>query len=139
MKTIATSTLSLLLAASLGAASDRKPAPPYDLTTEFKAFVVVEAVRDVPKGSALDGIHLTVKSKNDTFDVYVGPTAFVKIFDVEFKKGEEIELTACKVKFEGESLALAREIRIGHVTLVLRDATGWPSWDWTKPLVPTGL
>ena len=109
------------------------PAPAYNVATEFNTMVTIEDVREVPKDEILDGIHLTVKSKNDAFDVYVGPSAFVKQFDVAFKKGGEIELTGSRVKVQGEDLVLAREIRHGHVTLILRDKTGWPNWDWTRP------
>ena len=139
MKATTISTLGLLLAAStFGADRKTNPAPSYDFTTEFKAIVVIEDVREVPKDEPFDGIHFSVQSKSDVYDVYVAPTDFVKIFGVEFKKGDEIELTASKVRFKGEDFALAREIRIGQVTLVLRDATGWPNWDWHKPIIPTG-
>jgi len=139
MRATTISTLGLLLAVWIfGADRKTNPPPPYDLTTEFKAIVTIVDVREVPKDELFDGIHFSVQSKNDTYDVYVAPTAFVKIFGVEFKKGDEIELTASKVRFRGEDFALAREIRLGHVTLELRDDTGWPNWDWHKPTIPTG-
>ena len=127
----AASLLPVVLVFGAGALKTRAPA--YNLATEFNTMVTIEDVREVPKDEILDGIHLTVKSKNDAFDVYVGPSAFVKQFDVAFKKGGEIELTGSRVKVQGEDLVLAREIRLGHVTLILRDKTGWPNWDWNRP------
>ncbi len=117
----------------LGAGNVKTPAPAYNLATEVNITVTIEDVREVPKREALDGIHLSVKSKNDNFDVYVGPTAFVRLFDVTFKKGDEMELTGSRVNFQGEDLVLGRELRLGHVTLILRDKTGWPNWDWNRP------
>jgi len=111
----------------------KAPAPAYNLATELHMMVTIEGVRKVPKDEILDGIHLTVKSKNDVFDVYVGPATFVNIFDFTFEKGDEIELTGSRVKVQGEDLVLAREIRRGRVTLILRDKTGWPNWDWNRP------
>ena len=136
MKTTGFCALSLLFALSTYSAGiDRKknPAPMYNLATEIHAIVTIVDVREVSKEAALDGVHLTVMSKNDNFDVYLGPVDFVKRFDVAFKKGDEIELTGSRVRVEGEDLVLAREVRFGQVTLILRDKTGWPYWDSNKP------
>lgn len=114
----------------------KNPPPVYDPATEINTIVAIVDVRKVPKEDILDGIHLTVKSKNDSFDVYLGPVDFVKLFDVAFKKGDEIELTGSRVRVQGEDLVLAREVRFGHVTLILRDKAGWPYWDSNKPSTP---
>ena len=72
--------------------------------------------------------------------MYFGPKDFVNIFGVTFKAGEEIEVSGAKAQFEGDELILGREIRIGCVTLILRDESGWPNWDYNKPRpLPTGL
>lgn len=133
---LASSLLPVLIVFGAGTLK-KPPAPAYNLATEFNMMVTIEGVRKVPKDEILDGIHLTVKSKNDAFDVYVGPTAFVNLFDFTFEKGDEIELTGSRVKVQGEDLVLAREIRLGHITLILRDKTGWPNWDWNRPPDPT--
>jgi hypothetical protein len=72
-------------------------------------------------------------------DVYVAPADFVKIFDINFKKGQEIEVTGSKVKFQGEDVILAREIQIGRTTVALRDKDGTPLWQgWVREPLPTG-
>lgn len=130
----------LLVACTVFAGSNAKdPAHAYDLKSESKFTTTIVEVREVAKGQALPGIHLTVSLKESKVDLYVGPKEFVKLFDVSFKAGQEIDVIAAKVSAEGGDGYLAREIRLGQVTLVLRDETGWPNWDWNKPTIPTGL
>lgn len=127
--------------AAFGGGKDPKTSagPAYDRGSESKFLGKIAEVREVPKGELPGGIYLTVKTeKGDSVNVYVGPREFVKIFDVTFKAGEEVEVLASKVKFEGGDIFLAREIRMGQVTLILRDDTGAPNWEWGKAF-PTGL
>ena len=89
--------LALLLAfgASSGsAARDAKTEsePVYDPATVVDVKVTVTGIREAPMTDPLDGLHLTVKTdtdafKTETFDIYVGPTDFVKIFEITFAKG----------------------------------------------------
>jgi len=130
----------LLLACSAfagGNETKKNSGPAYDRSTETKFTGKIAEIRETPKDQALGGIHITVTGKD--MDIYVGPTDFVKIFGADLKVGEEVEVLASKVKFDGNEILLAREIRMGHVTLILRDDTGWPNWDWNKPTIPTGL
>jgi hypothetical protein len=141
MKTITTAGGLLLALCAFGGGKDAKPAAPeYPLGVETKFIAKVAEVREVGKENALDGVHLTLTTKTDTVKVYVGPKDFVKIFGVTFKPGQEIEVIGAKVKFEGSEVILAREIQMGRVTLILRDDSGWPNWDYSKPrALPTGL
>ena len=145
MKTMASLALAALIsfaAAPKLAGADKKmnPAPSYEVATESTVVVLIADIREVPKTDPLGGVHLTVKSKGDTLDVYVAPAEFVKIFDITFKKGQEIEVTGSKVKFGGEDVILAREIQVDRTTLVLREKDGTPLWQgWiTKEPLPTG-
>jgi len=144
MKTMASLALALTLgfvsAPKLVAADGKtNPAPAYDTAKETDVTVIVADVREVPKADPLGGIHLTVKIKAETIDVYVGPTDFVKIFDVTFNKGQEIEVTGSKVKAGEEGLILAREIQVNRITLELRDKDGTPFWPTGKEPLPTGF
>lgn len=144
MKTMATLALALTLgfaSAPKLAAADGKAnaAPSYDTATETDVVAIVSDVREVPKADPLGGVHLTIKAKADTIDVYVGPTDFVKIFDVTFNKGQEIEVTGSKVKVSGEPVILAREIQVNRITLELRDKNGTPYWPTSREPLPTGF
>jgi hypothetical protein len=140
MKTITTAAGLMLALSAFGGGKDVKSAAPeYQRAAETKFMGKVAEVREVGKESALDGIYLTVTVKTDRVNVYLGPKDFVKIFGVTFKAGEEIEVLGAKAQFEGSELILGREIRIGAVTLILRDDSGWPNWDYNKPrALPTG-
>jgi hypothetical protein len=141
MKTITTAAGLLLALSAFGGSKDPNPATPeYSRTAETKFIGKIAEVREAGKESALPGIYLTVAVKTDTVKVYVGPKEFIKIFGVTFKAGEEIEVTGAKAQFEGSGVILAKEIAIGRVTLILRDDSGWPNWDYNKPrALPTGL
>ncbi len=143
---IGTLSLAFLLAcgASSAAASDKAdikldPLVRYDATTviEFKATIL--GFRETAKTAPLDGLYLMVKTdpvglKAETFEVYVGPTDFVKAFDATFAKGDKIEVIGSKVKLDGVDLILAREVTRKQTTLILRDKTGEPFWkNWAGP------
>jgi len=85
-------------------------------------------VREVPKGEALCGLHLTAKTDTVTIDVYVGPMDFVRQFEFSVTKGDRVQIAGSRVKFRGADLLLAREVRNQQMTLYLRDAKGVPNW-----------
>jgi hypothetical protein len=118
-------------------AKDPKAAGPgYDTTKVVEIQGKVTAVREVPKGSPLDGLHLTLQAGLETLDVYVGPVEFVKVFEVTFKPGDQIHVIGAKVDFEGSKVVLAREVAIGTVTILCRDKDGEPLWKYfLKPPV----
>ncbi len=139
MKTITTAAGLLLALTAFGGSKDPKAIPEYSRTAETKFIGKVAEVREVGKESALPGIYLTVTVKTDTVKVYVGPKEFVNLFGITFKAGQEIEVTGAKAQFEGGELILGKEIVIGAVTLILRDDSGWPNWDYKPRALPTGL
>ena len=140
-----TATLSLAFLLSFGASSafatdkapniKTEPEVRYDVATVTDVKATVVSIREVSKTEPLDGLYLTVKSdKNETFDVYVGPSEFVKTFGVTFAKGDEIEVIGSKLKVDGTTLILAREVTRKDTTLILRDKNGEPFWvHWTRP------
>jgi hypothetical protein len=137
MKTLA---LAVLLAVPMpvfgGGKDPGKTAPAYDPAKVITTTVIVTEVREVPKGDPIEGINFTVKAKGETFNVYVAPAAFVKMFGVTFKKDQQLDITGSKMKFEGADLLLAREIHMGQIDLVLRDENGSPFW--LMFTIPTG-
>lgn len=113
-------------------------APAYDTKTEIQFEGSVTKVRQVSSGALL-GAFLTVKTKAESIDLYLGPAEFIKLFDMQFKNGDAVEITGSKVKFDGNDLVLAREVKLGKTTLVLRDANGSPNWLWMSKNFPSGL
>jgi hypothetical protein len=102
--------------------------PRYDTSTEVTVKGTVEAVNTITGPRGWSGEHLTLKTDQETFDVHLGPTSFLKAHDVSFAKGDAIQVTGSKVKSgQGEAL-IAREVKKGDKTLTLRDAKGYPMW-----------
>jgi len=135
MKIIAGPIITLALMTGLPAIGGEKdPAagvPQYNVKTEVDFKGIIVKVREVPAGEAYAGIHLTIQSKSDAVEVFLAPADFVKLMRVQLNVGEKnVGVTGSKVKFEGEELVLARELRIENMVLTLRDEKGFPTWLW---------
>ena len=112
----------------------------YDTATvvDFKA--TVADVREVPKTDPLNGLYLAVKTeatvlKSETFEVYVGPTDFVKGCEITFAKGDKIQVIGSKITLDGVDIVLAREVSRQQTTIILRGKNGEPFWKlWSRPV-----
>lgn len=102
--------------------------PIYNPKTETTINAVVQEIREVPGPRRGTGTHLTVKVGNDAYDVHVGPTWYVTQEKFAFAKGDQIEVTGSKVKYQGSDAIIARQIKKDGSTLTLRDAQGTPLW-----------
>lgn len=141
---LSVSILALAAAASQALASNTAgvPAkdPVYDPATVVNVPGIVASVKRVPPGSLLAGVHLMVKSKTGTFDVYLGPSDFLKFLKVSFPVGDQIEVTGSKVKLGNADVILTRKVNDGYALVTLRDANGAPVWQsWSKELYTTLL
>jgi hypothetical protein len=101
-------------------------APAYNSATVVNVAGTVAGVRQVPGNDALAGVHLTVKAKTGTFDVLVGPAAFLKLTRTNFNSGEYVEVRGSLVS---GNVILSSEVFAGDATLTLRDAAGTPVWE----------
>ncbi len=116
----------------LPVAAAQANSPKYDLTTETKMKGTVQELKLPEKGSEKEAAHLTLKSGDNTIDVYLCPKAFLDDMGSNITKGDEVSLTGSKVKQGDADLVLAREVIKGSDTLVLRDDKGKPIWNWHK-------
>ena len=105
MKNLRKLALTLLLASlasqvSVAAKAGKDPVAPlepaYDTATVITLEATVTETRLVPENQPLAGLHLMLRSGSETLDVYVGPSDFVKMFDVAFTKGDETEVIGSK-------------------------------------------
>jgi hypothetical protein len=126
-KSILYAAVAILLCCALSAQAHP---PKYDLATETKMKGVVEELKLPPKGQEKEAAHLMMKNGDDTIDIYLCPKAFMDDMGITFTKGDEIAFTGSKVKQDGADLVLAREVKKGQDTLVLRDDKGNPVWNW---------
>lgn len=105
-------------------------APKYNKATEVKLKGTVVDVRDYncPISGTM-GAHLTLKLQDGgTIELHLAATKYVKSYEMVFNKGDEIEVTGSKVKFNDADTILAREITRGQDSYVFRDANGKPVW-----------
>ena len=102
--------------------------PKYNPSIEavFKGIVVDVVDRQCPVSGGM-GSHVVLKLEDgSTIEVHLASTKFVKSYDLVFSKGDKIEVTGSKVKFEGVDTIFAREVKRGEDTFVFREKDGKP-------------
>lgn len=141
---LSVSTLALAVTGSQAFANNTSGAtasdPVYNTATVMNVHGTVASVQRVPAGNPLAGLHLTVNSEAGAFDVYVGPSDFLRFLRVRFLAGDRIEMTGSKVKLENTDVILAREVNDGRAQITLRDANGAAAWQsWGKEIDPADV
>jgi hypothetical protein len=53
---------------------------------------IVTQVRELAQDKPMAGLHLMVQKESQTIDIYVGPSEFVKVFEIPFAKGDSIRV-----------------------------------------------
>ena len=104
----------------------------YDPKTETTIKGVIQEVREVPGPGQGMGTHLIVKTGQNTIEVHVGPSWYLREQKCEFKKDAEIEILGSKVNLQGTDVLVARQIKDGSNTCTLRDPQGVPAWSGGK-------
>jgi len=123
---LASSTITPMFGSNLSGSKANEPA--YNPATMVELQGTITAVRQVPAGGPLGGVHLTVKSKAAVVDVYLGPADFVKIFKTNFPVGSDVRVLGSKVSFGSADVILTNEVNIGITSIILRDGSGAPVW-----------
>jgi hypothetical protein len=100
----------------------------YDPKTEVTVKGTIEDVQQLTGRRGWSGTHLALKTDAATFDVHVGPSAYIDQQNFTFAKGDMIEVVGSKVTIADKEALIAREITKEGKTLVLRDAQGIPQW-----------
>ncbi|HEV2200804.1 MAG TPA: hypothetical protein VGR73_13370 [Bryobacteraceae bacterium] len=114
--------------------------PVYNTATVMNVQGTVASVQRVPAGNPLAGLHLTVNSEAGAFDVYVGPSDFLRFLRVRFRAGDRVEIIGSKVELENADVILTREVNEGRAQLTLRDANGVAAWEsWAKEIDPADV
>lgn len=123
-----------VLLASVPALSQAKPAnsavPKYDKSMEavFKGVVDEVKDRECPVSGGM-GSHLILKqSDGKTIEAHLALTKFIDRYELVFHKGDILEITGVKVKFEDVDTIFARKIKRGEDEFLLRDNDGKPLW-----------
>src|SRR5690242_16510491 len=100
MKKLVMLTLIVLVAALVFA--QPKAEPKYDKSAEVKLKGTVEEVKMVAGTCCKEScMHLVLRTDKGLVEVQVAPEAFLKEMEVEFAKGDKLEVTAAKVTDAG--------------------------------------
>ena len=78
--------------------------------------------------AGMGGVHLTLTTKDGSKDVHLGPSTYLAEKKFTMHKGDTLEITGSLVKMGGAEAVIAREVKKGSETLVLRDKNGKPLW-----------
>ncbi len=100
----------------------------YNPANETTVKGTVEEVKTFTGRRGWNGTHLTLKTEDKSIDVHLGPAAFLKEKGFSFAKGDQIEVTGAKTEFGGSATIIAREVKKGEKTLILRNEQGIPQW-----------
>ena len=120
----------LLATVSAAEKPSNDPAPKYDKSAEavFKGTVDEVKDRECPVSGGM-GSHLILKlADGGPIEVHLALTKFVSRYELVFHKGDILEVTGVKVKFEGVDTIIARKIKRGQDEYLLRDNEGKPLW-----------
>lgn len=107
-----------------------EPVPKYDKGAEavFKGTVDEVKDRQCPVSRGM-GSHLIFKlADGSSIEVHLALSKFVNQYELVFKKGDALEITGVKVKFEGVDTIFARKIKRGSDEFLFRDNDGKPLW-----------
>ncbi len=102
-------------------------------TAETISGEIISVEKVSPKSGMFYGVHLLVKTGEETITVHLGPGWYLEEQNVKFEKGDKLEVTGSKVTFDGEHVIIASEVKKGEETLELRSGNGIPAWSgWRK-------
>ena len=106
VSSLAAGLAAVMMAAPLFAATvaTKSNAPVYNPATMVDVVGIITAVHQAPAGSPMEGVHLTVKSKTNTFDVYLGPADFLKMLRTNFPVGDQVEVVGSKVSADNRDV-----------------------------------
>ena len=134
MKTWQGLAISLLLVAGMrlvvGQRTSGSAVPKYDRSAEavFKGTVEDVQDRQCPVTGGL-GTHLTLRQPDGSvIEVHLALSRFVRQYELVFQKGDVVEITGVKVKFEGADSIFARKIKRRADEFLFRDTDGKPLW-----------
>jgi hypothetical protein len=122
--------MALVAPPALGQKAAAPAVPKYDKSAEalFKGTVEDVHDRQCPVSGGM-GSHLTLKQPDGSLiEVHLALTKFVRQYELVFQKGDVVEVTGVRVKFEGADTIFARKIKRRDDEFLFRDGDGKPLW-----------
>ena len=102
-------------------------------TVETISGEVVSVDKITPAKGMSYGVHMTVKTDNETISVHIGPGWFIENQDIKIEPKDKVEIKGSRIIFEGKPAIIAAEVKKGDEILKLRDENGFPAWSgWRR-------
>lgn len=118
----------LVVLAVLLCTPQRHPAT-YSSASEITIHGTVTEVRDFYCPiSGHEGTHLIVATETGAVEVHVAPVQFLADKQLQFYRGDPVDVAGSNVLFQGHDALIARTIVRGPQTVALRDKAGQPLW-----------
>jgi len=80
-----------------------------------------------PRGKGY-GIHITLKTDNETLSVELGPDWYVEKQTTKILAGDILVVKGSRVTLRGKPAIIASEVKKGGQSMKLRDGNGIPAW-----------
>jgi hypothetical protein len=104
---------------------------PKTVTTVSGEVVSIDKI--TPMRGMSYGVHLTVKTDNETVSIHLGPAWFIENQDIRIEPKDQIEVKGSRITLEGKPVIIAAEVTKGDEVLKLRDENGFPAWSgWRR-------
>ncbi len=117
-----------LLARADPAAGGKPPLVKFDPANVVTFTGTVLGVRRADHGKGVKSVHLVVKVGDGQLSVHIGPDAWVDRQTIQFAPGDEVEVKGSRFTYPGGAGIIAQSVTRGADTLVVRSASGKPSW-----------
>jgi hypothetical protein len=80
-----------------------------------------------------DGLHLVLKTKEETIPVHLGPMWYLERQEFSVEPGNRIEVVGSRILFEGSPALIAAQVKKADKVLYLREESGFPLWSgWRR-------
>lgn len=120
--------MTAFIAASAAALAQMGGGRLYNPAAETTLRGAISKVSTVTGRRGWNGVHLSMQSEGQTWDVHLGPHAYLTRSGFSFAAGDRIEVVGSKVRFNGADALIAREVTREGKVLSLRDKQGFPNW-----------
>jgi hypothetical protein len=81
-----------------------------------------------PEKGMGQGVHIQVKTEDETLPVHLGPRWFLDEQEILIEKGDQIKVKGSLITFKEKPALIAAEVEKGEDILRLRDNEGFPQW-----------
>jgi len=94
---------------------------------------VLKVDKLTPSEGMSDGLHLMLKTREETIPVHLGPMWYLERQEFSVEPGDRIEVVGSRVMFEGSSALIAAQVKKADKVLYLREESGFPLWSgWRR-------